>query len=271
MNRRNFILGLGTAATLSGAASVTGASISNSINSTANFNVVAENQLVVRKNNALDDTTMNTSSQYSGFLNHDENSTSDFAPTAADDQDSFPNMTIDNGTNDQLDMALAIENANTSANRNATAGFPSSTPYNESAGDNSNGSGGIAPLEIENPVSSSERVAVEFVPGSTVENASDEQAARELLSDLFSFGINGTRISPEPGDVTGTSGNITTDNSNNGEVVNANTATQVNFTINMNAAKADRLADLAGGGSASFTGDQEALDLLDTAVFGTTA
>ena len=53
MNRRNFILGLGTAATLSGAASVTGASISGTADAGASFQVIAENDLNLQRNSDI--------------------------------------------------------------------------------------------------------------------------------------------------------------------------------------------------------------------------
>lgn len=59
MQRRNFILGLGAAATLSGAASVTGAAFANEVSSTgANFRVLAEANLNVA--GARDETVTGT-------------------------------------------------------------------------------------------------------------------------------------------------------------------------------------------------------------------
>jgi hypothetical protein len=50
MNRRNFVVGLGTVATISGVASVTAASFNDSVNPSTNFQIVPQTSaLVVRR------------------------------------------------------------------------------------------------------------------------------------------------------------------------------------------------------------------------------
>jgi hypothetical protein len=262
MNRRNFILGLGTAATLSGAASVTGAAVSGSVDATAEFSVVAEDNLVVEKSDSLSDSTMNTNQNYSTFLNDGDNTTGDYVPKAADDLPGqrFPNLTIDDGTNSDLDIALAIENANTSFNRNGTNKFPGGTPYDESD------SFGEAPLQIFNPGDNAVDVGVEYAPGSSGLSSNEQ----DLLVELFTFSIDTTQVSPDEADTESTSLSdgdfITTDNSSQ---VDSGETAQVNFQINMSTDIANALAEKTSGSTLDFDGAQTAVDLLDEVRFGT--
>jgi hypothetical protein len=270
MNRRNFILGLGTAATLSGAASVTGASITEQVEPTANFQVVAEQQLEVQKNDQLSDSTMNSNGNYSRFLNFDDNSTTDFAPTAADDGDKqFPNLTIDNGTNGELDLALATNNSNVSYNRNGSAGFPSGTPY--STADDPTG---IPPLQIVNPGDSVD-VAVEYQLDDNRSETEDGIDVPDLATDIFSFVIvdadtsNPVEVSPDNGDSYDTGTQVISSGSD--EVANIDTGTtDVHLELNYSEEIADKLAAIAsGGGALDFGGTSQVnVPLLDEVRFG---
>ena len=255
MNRRNFILGLGTAATLSGAASVTGAAISNEVSPEANFQVVAEEQLVVEKNEAITEGDNG---------NYTDTTVSEFDPNNAAP---YPNMTVNGSTNGDLGMALATNNtADPAFNKNASNG--GSTPYNGTEG-------GLAPLQITNNGGSPQEIAINYNTGSAV----DSQDDADLLSQVFTFSIEGEQISPEPGvsnwESNGNSDTVVNqtnkyiDSTGDGNGIPAGESRKVDFTINYSESLATELAGLASGGDFGFTGSSSAVDLLDEAVFGT--
>lgn len=246
MNRRNFILGLGTAATLSGAASVTGAAVNNSVSPEANFQVIADEQLIVERNGDLNQGTNG---------NYSDVTVSDFDHQNADP---FPNMTVNASQNGELGMALATDNSNGSNyNRNSSLG--GTTPYNGTEG-------GVAPLEITNNGGSAQEIAVSYNVGDAV----TDQASADLLSQVFTFSIDGNQISPAVGD--NYSGGTVENQSNKYAVdggLGAGDTIDVDFTLNYSDSLEEDLAGLAGSGDFGFTGSTTAVDLLDEAVFGT--
>ena len=144
MKRREFLIGFGTATTLSGAASITGAAISGTVNAGASFQIVTEQTLTVRRNTAAFPVT--------GELNNDTddnyvNTTVDYVETEGEingtmgsgaENVSTPQATV----NDDEDAALVFgittpNNANVADNTNTTP-----TPYNSEIGS------GIPPLEL---------------------------------------------------------------------------------------------------------------------------
>jgi hypothetical protein len=270
MNRRNFILGLGTAATLSGAASVTGASISNAVEPAANFQVVAEEQLEVQRNSALDYNTLKTDGNYSTFLQDDDTrGNGDFDATGALKDNKGPNMTISNETNGQLEMALAANNSNTSYTRNGTTGngtnddylYPSKTPYDDNVD-----SEGTSPLEIQNPGNSVD-VSVEYILGGDADRTTADESS--LVARVFQFYIDGVRVSPDPTAVSAGGSQSDPVVSNDATDINANGTTDVDFRLNYSDGLADELADLASSSNdLEFTGTNTAIDLLDTVRFG---
>ena len=273
MNRRNFILGLGTAATLSGAASVTGAALSNTVDSTANFQIVATNELIVRKNEEL------TSSSLGSNANYSDTTISEFdAANATDDPTNTPNLTVNQSTNGDLGIAFATPNDNSSDfNRNFSLG--GTEPYNETrrgsevttVGGANNGR--VAPLQIENNGGSQKDVAVEYVLGSDVNTGSLTASGLNALdvAELFTFGINGTQISP-PAD----SGSLNLDGDvleitdpNTEFNLGAGNVEEVDFKINMSKRLEDLIAD-ASSGSYSFTeSSSTGVSLLSEVRFGT--
>lgn len=80
MNRRNFILGLGTAATLSGAASVTGAALQDTVAPSADFRVIAAETLNVVDNPYLSESSA-TNYTTTSPQNFDHNDTSSSSGT----------------------------------------------------------------------------------------------------------------------------------------------------------------------------------------------
>lgn len=277
MNRRNFILGLGTAATLSGAASVTGAALSNQVDATADFQVVATNELIVRRNDVLEggaggslDNNNNYSDTSVSAFDH-ENATSDPATT--------PNLTVNQSTNGDLGMAFATVNGNDSAfNRNFTLG--GTEPYNGSrGGDVTSASaadnGRVAPLQIENNGGSSKDVAVEYVLGDDVNTGSvDDTSGIDALdvAQLFTFEINGTQISPpsNSADVTLNGDTLEIDAAGVEFPMSAGQVENVDFLINMSDRLDQLISDAASGGAYNFAASADTgVSLLNEVRFGT--
>ena len=281
MNRRNFILGLGTAATLSGAASVTGAALSNTVDATADFQVVATNELIVRKNEEL---TNGGGGSLEANNNYSDTDISAFDhENATSDPDPSPNLTVNQSTNGDLGMAFATVNGNNSDfNRNFSLG--GTEPYNETrsgevTSESGATSGRVAPLQIENNGGSSKDVAVEYVLGDDVNTGSlDDSAGIDALdvAQLFTFEINGTQISP-PSDGTGV--NLNTGGSDEILEITASTpefslaagdVEEVDFIINMNDQLEQLISNAASGGAYNF-GDSSnsGVSLLNEVRFGT--
>jgi len=279
MNRRNFILGLGTAATLSGAASVTGAALSNTVDATADFQVVATNELIVRKNEelttggsgSLEANTNYSDTDISAF-DH-ENATSDPGPGPS------PNLTVNQSTNGDLGMAFATVNGNDSDfNRNFSLG--GTEPYNETrsgevTSESGATSGRVAPLQIENNGGSSKDVAVEYVLGDDVNTGSlDDSAGIDALdvAQLFTFEINGTQISPpsDSADVTLSSGVLEIDAADVEFPLAAGEVEEVDFIINMNDQLEQLISNAASGGAYNFgASSNSGVSLLNEVRFGT--
>ena len=252
MNRRNFILGLGTAATLSGAASVTGASISGTADASSNFNVIAENNLTIRRNDE-DFTTFgseianDTSDQYVNttvdYVQSGEGTINDTIGSGIENV-SGPRLTVNDQENDGLSMALATQNENTiEANTNGTSG--NGSPYTDS--------NGTPPLRIVNNGGQDKQISAEYSYGGDVGNGSLTQ---EDVAQLFTFSINqnaGTTIT-NPGQVSpgtdapGSSGDESTNGPYQATIPSGEEAT-VDFTINYSSALEDAIASAASGGS----------------------
>jgi len=270
MNRRNFILGLGTAATLSGAASVTGAALQDTVTPEADFRVIAEQNLEVRRNEYLDPTGED-SENYTDvdFDNFDFNGT---AGTGN------PKMKVDNGSNDDLQMALATVNKNVSYNANQSEISDADLPYVNSSVTGAPGDGGEAPLEINNPTGETKEIGVEF--SDFGEDVADGSVNEGLVLQLFTFhmaessndaanGASGgdgfVQISPD--DKSQNDSGLST---NEGGNIGPGETRQVHLKINMSDDIQSQLQDAAnttgGGFSSSATDD---LNLLDTVEFGT--
>jgi len=112
MNRRNLLLGLGTAATLSGAASVTGATFADSVTPTeADFRVIAEANVAVNGvANPTDGGVDNTSQGFVDTGNASNDGGVNFTEINAGDVDTLPVVHADGTTdNDDLTVTLAFE------------------------------------------------------------------------------------------------------------------------------------------------------------------
>jgi len=260
MNRRNFILGLGTAATLSGAASVTGATISGTADAGASFQVIAENDLNLQRNsgiseagngeiqNSTSDNYVNTSVSFvdnEGELNSTQGS-------GLRDVDS-PQLTVNGQEDSNLQIAVATPNEN-----------PTGTPYDST-------SGGTAPLEIVNNGGTDKTVSVSYSYGTDVTAGSGSTGNGTLeegdVAELFQFSIGGQQISPAPASPASSGDEAA---STNQATVTAGTSELVDLSINLTS---DIQSDIADNASAS--GDYDfannafaAVELLTQVSFG---
>jgi hypothetical protein len=261
---------------------VTGAALSNTVDATADFQVVATNELIVRRNDVLEggaggslENNNNYSDTAIDAFDH-ENATSDPAPS--------PNLTVNSSTNGDLGMAFATDNGNDSDfNRNFSLG--GTEPYNGSrGGDVTSASaadnGRVAPLQIENNGGSSKDVAVEYVLGSDVntdDGLEDPDGIDSLdVAQLFTFEINGTQISP-PSDTADTNLN-TSGSSPVLEItaagvefpMSAGQVENVDFKINMSDRLDQLVSDAATGGTYNFGASADTgVSLLSEVRFGT--
>ena len=264
MNRRNFILGLGTAATLSGAASVTGASISGSADAEASFQVIAENDLNLQRNsniataggeidNSTDDNYVNTSV---GFVDS-EGQLNTTQGSGVRDVGS-PQLTVNGNEDSNLQIAVATPNEVI----DDQDGDSSGDPYDSQ-------DGGLAPLEIVNNGNTDKTVSVEYSYGGSVNLASGSAGDGTLdagdVAELFQFSIGGTQISP-----TRSNYDLSGDESGNQATVNAGTNEVVDFSINYTADIRDDIAEAASAtGSYDFANSAfAAVELLTQVSFG---
>ena len=273
MNRRNFILGLGTAATLSGAASVTGAAINDTVSPSANFQVIADQNLDVQRNRNIN--TAGNGEILNSTGDNYVNSTVDYVDpegtfSGANATDSGagdiggPRLTVDNGTDGNLNMALASPNdASIDANLNdSVGGGTTDDPY---------GGSDTAPLEVVNQGGSAVEVTVNYDYGDDVGTNSLDQ---EDVAQLFTFsipdsessdGASGGQISPgttTPGSEGDADGNTAT--------VGSGDVAYVNFNINYSEEIESAIASAAGSDFGFGSDSTSAVDLLDSVEFGTT-
>ncbi|TQQ83248.1 hypothetical protein EGH24_00115 [Halonotius terrestris] len=252
MNRRNFILGLGTAATLSGAASVTSAALQGDVEAGADFRILSAEQLNVARNPAVetgDGTSVDNS--LTGYVNEsndfvDNEGSLNFTSSTLNESDG-PNITVDDQNNSELNMSLATINDNSTAgNRNVSLG--GSPPYN--------GSGtatGTAPLIVDNVGASDADVGVEYNYGADVESG---DVSESLVRQLYTFSIDTTQISPDDGSAPDSANYVT---------VGAGNTVEVDVDINYNK---DIEQTLRQNLSSGFGASSDNLDLLDSVFFG---
>jgi hypothetical protein len=255
MNRRNFLLGVGTAATLSGAASVTGGALSNTVatafggSSNTGFNIINTTELIVRRNGTLTD--QNVLSENENFSDTSLN----FSKVGQDspvDYSDFPELYVDNRTDGDLTVELATgDDPSTSYNNNLSNG--GTEPYNGTE------SYGYAPLVIENTGDVGKDIAMQYTYANDVTNSNE--LSKGQVAELYRFDIDGTQISPQKS---------TPDQEGNSVTIPAATTKRVDLQIQLTEATADDIS------SVSPLGDPYAFDesarsrtsLLDAAVFG---
>jgi hypothetical protein len=252
MNRRNFILGLGTAATLSGAASVTGAALNDTVTPDADFRVIAAEELNLQKNEFIND---------AGDSNYTDASFSEFTHTDTDSPSAAPNMTVSDDTDGDIQMALATFNdADQDYNNNGTS---SDLPYVNDTVGRGPAEGGEAPLQVTNNTGTTQEVGVSYNYGSDV----GTDISQSQVNELFTFHMEDnsgsyTQISP--------AGNSGTNSSNTASIT-AGETTLVNLEISMTQSIEDSItANASSTNDATFNDPAvDDVDLLDTVEFGT--
>ena len=183
MNRRNFVVGLGTVATLSGVASVTSAAFADSVTPSTNFQIVAlEGNLVVRRLQAnVDYNTM-----AAGNKSWNESSISDFGNvTRESNQNNSVVAHVNSTENGDMGAQLAFEARNTT--------------YDAYTVDDTLDDGGYGFFEIANLGETDEAVSMTFNYFSdNVGTNADDVLEEGDVAEIFTFNINGTVISPDP-------------------------------------------------------------------------
>jgi hypothetical protein len=252
MNRRNFILGVGTAATLSGAASITGATLSNTVSTDfSNFRIVTEAELTVRRNDAL--TKQNVLTNNENFTNSSVNFTTIGQDSPVDYSD-FPLLYVDNKTDSNLTIELATS-ADDDANYNNNLSTGGTEPYD---GDQAYG---YAPLEIENTGETDKDIAVAYeYNDEDVVNSSE--LSKGQVAEIYEFEIAGTRISPAP---------ASPDSHGNKVTIPARETKPVDLKIELDSKTAGDIKAVSNynPNDYSFSDDARArANLLDAATFG---
>ena len=269
VKRRNFLLGLGTAATLSGTASITGATLSGTADAATSFQIITEQSLTVRRNTDTFPVT--------GEINNDTNdnyvnTTVAFVETAGQingtmgsgaENVSTPQLTVNDVEDDALEFGLATPTkASVPDNTNVTQ-----TPYNSQIG-----SGGIPPFEIQNEGGSQQTIAVEYdftdtdVTTTNGSGTIGNDALEDVdIAQLLTFSIEGNQISP------GTANpNSSGDVSGNSYTISPTTSKLVDFTLNYSDGIENDIDAAKNGGTAYVyeTTGFASLNILNAAIFG---
>ena len=246
MNRRNLLLGLGTAATLSGAASVTGATFANSVTpAETDFRVIAEANVNVN-----------------GVYNSDTGA--DFVSSGNTTNDGGVNFTqIDSSNTDQLPAAHA-QGSTTSDDLTVTLAFKTDDDDSEN----------FNPfLEIDNTGDTNvENLGILFEDsdgnngfgGDTSANSGAVQTS-EVIQAIEFRDSNGDKISTD--DVSG--GNSPSDQQVAGTVtIDSGTSENVELDITPSELTGSDIASAAGGAD-PFSGGVDDIDLVDSISIGT--
>ena len=253
MNRRNLLLGLGTAATLSGAASVTGATFADSVTPTeADFRVIAEANVAVNGvANPTDGGVDNTSQGFVDTGNASNDGGVNFTEIGSQDVDTLPVVHADGTTdNDDLTVTLAFET------EDATTLSPV--------------------LEIDNTGDTSVDVGVYFTDetGSSGFGAdvtedgttnTDVITPTDVVETIQVVDSNGTQISPDT--VDNSTPDETTQTVPNTVTVGPGTTEDLGIQITDNADFDSSVESVASGGT-PFSGGVDDIDLIDAISIG---
>lgn len=249
MNRRNFLIGVGTTATLSGAASVTGAALSNTVGTAfGGYQVIATEELTVRRNEILvEQNVLQSNKNFS-------NESIDFTQIGSDspvDYTDFPDLFV----NDKSDGGLVIELATSgdeTAPYNTNLSSGGTEPYNGTQ------SYGYAPIVIENTGTEQKDIAMQYDYGSSVGGS----LSKAQVAELYRFHIDTTQISPL---------SSSPDSEGNTVSIDSGQTKPVNLNLHLTEATAQDIQSVVGSpGPYDFSqASRERADILDTATFGT--
>jgi len=248
MNRRNFVVGLGTVATISGVASVTAASFADSVEAGGNFQVIVDEELTVEAGEQVPDD--NSGDGWTGIDLTDDDEHEDLTADNFDDDDdgTLAHFADSEATNEDLDIGLAVLNNEDEVPENRT--------YEEF-------------LNIQNDGATDQEVGIQYVFGDDVDtteldddvqdNTDDGDIAVDTVTDLFTFETteDDEQLSPSGSD--NEPGEVTVDPGEN----------QVDLIIDLDG-NSEEIAEAADVEDGIFDDDgvNEAVDLLNSIVVG---
>ena len=242
MNRRNFVVGLGTVATISGVASVTSAAFSgDSVSPSTNFQIVPEDsQLVVQR---LQDTVSSYSNLASGNASWNDSEITDFGNVTAE-QGSPVVAHLNTSENGQLGAQLAFNNTNATG---------TTEEYSQYTVDNADGF-----FEVANLGDTQETIAVDLVPFSdNVGSDPGDALTEDQVYQMFEFqNSSGAPISP-PDSNTNTHPNTIT--------ISAGGVEAIGLEINITNDMYNSIQSAAGG---AFSQTEPSIRLLDSITVG---
>ena len=241
MNRRNFVVGLGTVATISGVASVTSAAFNQSVSPSTNFQIVPEDaQLVVQR---LQDTVSSYSDLASGNASWNDSEITDFGNVTAE-QGSPVVAHVNTSTNGELGAQLAFNNTNNSGSTQEYTDYTTSS--------------GTGFFEVANLGETDEEIAVELTPFTdNIGDADGDAISEDQVYEMFTFeDPSGNAISPA--DSTSNPPNSMTIGSGNVKAVGL----RLTITNNMY----DSIQTAAGG---AFEQTEPSIRLLESITVGT--
>jgi len=243
MNRRNFVVGLGTVATIRGVASVTSAAFSAEVSPSTNFQIGPEDeQLVVRR---LEDSlgSDSYSDLASGNASWNESEIEDFGNVTGE-QGSSTVAYVNESENGELGAQLAFNNTNNSG---------STQTYKDYTADDEYGF-----FEVVNLGETDEDIAIDLTPYSDNVGDTDEDALTEdQVFEMFTFeDSNGNPISPA---------DSTSDPAGSVEVKSGRYET-IGLTLSITNEMYKNIQDAAGG---AFESTESSIRLLDEITVGT--
>lgn len=249
MNRRNFVVGLGTVATISGVASVTAAAFQSDVSPSTNFQIVPENaNLVVRR--------LQSEVNYSNLANNaswKQNPINDFGNVTSNESSDVV-AHVNDSTNGALGAQLAFNNTN-------------GTDYKDYEYDDTASGSKFGFFEIANLGETDETVGITF--GYDPDNVSETVAAGdpEILEEsevanMFSFKAES---------LSDPNNEISPSQSAPGEPANSVTITAgdieiIGLTINITTDVYDAIQEAAGG---VFGSTEPSIQLLESITVGT--
>ena len=175
MNRRNFVVGLGTVATISGVASVTAAQFAESVSPTADFRVRPENaELSVDLTPNFDTVETYWSEQNLTDFNETEDTASNVTA----------HLNNSSGTNDNLVATLTFNNTNLTGGSNGSDDVYDEYAHPTAAQIAPGGTAGDGFFEVNNNGETTETVGITFDYGDAVVNG---DISEQEVADAFQF------------------------------------------------------------------------------------
>jgi hypothetical protein len=244
MNRRNFVVGLGTVATISGVASVTSAAFQSSVTPTTNFQIVPDNdELTLRR--------IQTDVSYSDLATNDtwnDSEITDFANVTGDNAVKSV-AHVNSSTDGSLGAQLAFNNTNQSAGNETIDNYL----------DTSSSDGQEGFFELANLGDTDLDVGITFGYSSNVGSEGGAILTEADVAEMFTFQMasDGTDISPSAGS--------TAEPTNQYNIASGDVEV-VELSIKITDSVYNTIQEESGG---AFTETSGSIKLLDTVTVGT--